>query len=344
MLNVTSRSIYRCIYLPIIILLSGSTLLNACDEHSEQQGGDTHQASLETSSDTEHQKDQSSKKTENNAVDRSSIQDVQSPTNSGAILARTDESPSKVYEKEPSTAPSSEPTDFVDAGPGDEEPIPYNPATFDALLKSNVANGKVNYSGFNGSDEFAQFISSIKTTDISTMSTDEQLAFWINAYNGLVITNVNNNPGIKQPLDVKGFFDKKKFTAANKSVTLNDIENNIIRPTFKEPLIHFGLVCAAVSCPPLISTAYTGTNVRSQLAENARAYLANAKQNRWDAKKKTLYLSKIFEWYKVDFGDNDAGLIAFAKEYGPEEMKSGLESTSNVKVKFLEYDWTLNKK
>ncbi|MGE3801870.1 MAG: DUF547 domain-containing protein [Candidatus Kapaibacterium sp.] len=228
--------------------------------------------------------------------------------------------------------------------PGDGDQVPYNPATFDQLLSSNVANGRVDYSAFKKSEAFASFLESLASADPSSMSTDGQLAFWINAYNAMVIKNVNDNPGIKQPLDVAGFFEKKTFTVAGKSLTLNDIENNIVRPTFKEPLIHFGLVCAALSCPPLIPKAYTAENVRSLLAENARKYLADTKQNKWDAKTKTLSLSKIFEWYKVDFGDNDAGLIAFAKQYGPESMKSGLEAAGNAKVKFLEYDWTLNKK
>jgi hypothetical protein len=125
---------------------------------------------------------------------------------------------------------------------------------------------------------------------------------------------------------------------------LNDIENTVIRPTFKEPLIHFGLVCAARSCPPLIATAYTGENVRGQLAANARAYLADAAQNKFTKGSKTLSLSKIFEWYKADFGGNDAGLIAFAKQYGPETMVAGLGNGSGVKVTYNEYDWTLNKK
>lgn len=228
--------------------------------------------------------------------------------------------------------------------PGDDDPVPYNPATFDQLLSSNVANGRVDYNALKKSEAFASFLKSLASADLSTMSTDGQLAFWINAYNAMVIKNVNDNPGIKQPLDVAGFFEKKTFTVAGKSLTLNDIENNIVRPTFKEPLIHFGLVCAALSCPPLIPKAYTAENVRSLLAENARKYLADTKQNKWDAKTKTLSLSKIFEWYKVDFGDNDAGLIAFAKQYGPESMKSGLEAAGSPKVKFLEYDWTLNKK
>lgn len=243
-------------------------------------------------------------------------------------------------------APAAAPTAAPAAGTetGDASPSGYDPAVFDRLLKSFVSNGRVDYAGFKRSDEFARFLETIGSASPSSMSTNEALAFWVNAYNAMVIKNVNDNPGIKQPLDVSGFFDAKKFRVAGRSVTLNQIENEIVRPTYREPLIHFGLVCAARSCPPLIRTAYTASNVRSQLASNARAYLADSKQNRFDPATGTLALSKIFEWYKEDFGGNDAGLIAFAKKYGPAEMKQGLEAAENPTVTFLEYDWTLNKK
>lgn len=226
----------------------------------------------------------------------------------------------------------------------EEERTGFDPGPFDALLRANVADGRVDYKAFAGSTDFANVLSEIETADVGGMSTDEQLAFWINAYNASVIRNVNAHSGIKSPLDVKGFFDKETFKIAGREVTLNDVENTIIRPTFQEPLIHFGLVCAARSCPPLIPTAYTADNVRDLLAENARNYLADTKQNRFDPKTGVLHLSKIFEWYKEDFGGDDAGLIAFAKEYGPGDMQSGLEKGRKVTVRFVEYDWTLNGK
>lgn len=263
----------------------------------------------------------------------------------GAVAVRNNTAPgAAISDRTPTTAAATTATAKPNEAVGTGEMTPYNPAVFDGLLRANVANGKVDYGAFKSSGEFAGVLQSISTTSLDGMPANAKLAFWINAYNALVIKNVNDNPGIKQPLDVNGFFDKKKFSAAGRQVTLNQIENEIIRPTFKEPLIHFGLVCAARSCPPLITRAYTEGNVRSQLAANAEAYLADTKQNRYDAGTKTLYLSKIFEWYKDDFGGNDAGLIEFAKKHGPSSMKTALASASGVTVKFNEYDWTLNKK
>jgi hypothetical protein len=231
---------------------------------------------------------------------------------------------------------------------GDRSPSPsadvqtYGADVFDSLLAANVANGLVDYDSFRGSKAFDRFLLKIAEVDTATLTTDAELAFWINAYNALVIKNVLDHPGITNPLDVDGFFDKTKFPVAGTHLTLNQIENDVVRPKFSEQLIHFGLVCAALSCPPLIPKAYTAENVRSQLAENARNYLGDSDQNRFEAGTATLYLSRIFEWYKADFGDSDSGLREFAMKYGPTDMKSGLASHSDAPVKFLEYDWKLN--
>jgi len=218
----------------------------------------------------------------------------------------------------------------------------FDHSKFDRLLAAAVANGRVDYSKFKNNADFKAYLASIETASPSSLGNDEALAFWVNAYNALVIKNVLDNPGMRRPTDVQGFFDAKKFKAAGKMLTLNDIENNVIRKQFKEPLIHFGLVCAARSCPPLLSSAYKGSNVKAKLAQNATAYLAS-QYNRYDAKTNTLTLSKIFEWYKGDFG-GDAGIRTFVKKYGTKQMKDGLAASPNATIKYMEYDWAINSK
>ena len=218
----------------------------------------------------------------------------------------------------------------------------FDHSKFNTLLGQAVSGGKVDYGKFKGNPEFTAYLAALQSANLSSLSGNEELAIWINAYNACTIKNVLDNPGMRKPTDVKGFFDAKKFNVAGRSLTLNQIENDVVRKKFKEPLIHFGLVCAARSCPPIINKAYSGKNVQSLLASNAKAYLAS-KQNRYDAATNTLSLSKIFEWYRVDFG-GESGLKEFVKKYGTAEMKAGLTANPNVKIASLEYDWTLNSK
>ncbi len=219
-------------------------------------------------------------------------------------------------------------------------PQDFDHSAFDRLLAQAVVNGRVDYAAFRTSREFAAYLVALERAAPATLPAAGQLAFWINAYNSLTIRNVLDNPGIKQPTDIKGFFDIRKFKVAGQQLSLNDIENTIIRARFKDPLIHFGLVCAARSCPPLLPRAYTGSTVYTLLAQNATAYLAS-QYNRYDIKDNVLRLSKIFEWYAADF-NGEAGTRDFVRKYGTVQMKQALAASPAVTVAFLEYDWTLN--
>jgi hypothetical protein len=214
----------------------------------------------------------------------------------------------------------------------------FDHAIFSRLLGRSVSAGRINYGYFSSQPYFDVYLATLAAARPQTLTTNERLAFWINAYNALTIRNVIDHPGIRRVTEVTGFFDKKKFSVAGRSLTLNDIENTIIRPQFKEPLIHFGLVCAAVNCPPILPRAYVGRTVRKDLAENARAYLASS-YNRYDARTGTLHLSKIFDWYKEDFG-GEAGIRKFVAKYGTAEMKKNV--TASTPIAYLEYDWALN--
>jgi len=216
---------------------------------------------------------------------------------------------------------------------------PFDHSPFNTLLRTAVVGGRVDYARFKNNQAFKAYLNALSTADVTKLSRNDQLAFWVNAYNACTIQNVLNNPGMKRPTDVAGFFDRARFNVARRSLTLNDIENSVIRPTFREPLIHFGLVCAALNCPPLIASAYTGNTVKAVLATNARRYLAST-YNRFDATTKTLYLSKIFEWYASDFG-GEKGTLRFVATHGTDAMKRGI-AAGGVTVKFLDYDWTLN--
>ncbi len=221
-------------------------------------------------------------------------------------------------------------------------PQEFDHSRFDGVLSSAVNGGRVDYAKFRASTAFTSYLASLERANVAALPADEQLAFWINAYNALTIRNVLDNPGLQRPTDIKGFFDGRKFKVAGKLLTLNDIENGIIRAQFKEPLIHFGLVCAARSCPPLLGRAYTVRNIRATLAANARAYLASP-YNRYDAKGNALVLSKIFEWYKGDFG-GEKGIREFVRTYGTQQMKNALAASPAMPVTYMEYDWTVNGK
>lgn len=205
-------------------------------------------------------------------------------------------------------------------------------AIWDELLRKYVSSsGKVNYKGLKS--EKSQLDAYIKLLSENhpdgNWARNEQLAYWINVYNAYTVKLIIENYPLKSITDLGKPWDKPFIKLGSKTYTLNQVENEIIRPTFKEPRIHFAVNCAARSCPPLLNEAFTPEKLNSQLEKQTRAFI-NSAYNSISAKK--VELSKIFDWYGADFGD----LIAYVQQY------TSTQIDKSAKVSFKEYDWALN--
>ena len=189
-------------------------------------------------------------------------------------------------------------------------------------------------------DAYLDVLSGVSQREFDNFSDKQQLAFLINAYNSFQLKEVIDNYPIKSIKDVGSFFkspwDKAFFNLFGKPTTLNMIEHEYIRGQFKEPRIHFAVNCASISCPPLMPHAYVGARLDEQLNSSAMNFLSDSTANRYDAKSQTLYLSKIFDWYEDDFGDDVATYVA--------QYMTALKSVDlrNVDVEYTDYNWNLN--
>jgi len=215
------------------------------------------------------------------------------------------------------------------------------------LLGKYVKDGVVDYQGFKDEEtRLDAYLKALEQTDTSKLSGDEQLAFYINTYNATTIKLIlSAYPDIKSIWDLGSRFfnkpfDKEIVSIEGKTISLDDLEHGIIRPRFKEPRVHFAVNCASKSCPPIISEPYEGNTLDQQLTAVTRAFLNNPEKNYLDGKK--LYASKIFKWFKEDFDDD---VVGFFIKFVDEELKEKLAANRDkIKVKYLDYDWSLNGK
>ncbi len=206
----------------------------------------------------------------------------------------------------------------------------------DDFLKAHISNGKVDYLTIKKDpSELIGLLEMAKEIQISKNKVTEYQAFWINSYNLLVIQGIVEKYPVKSPLDIPGFFDKTKHEIGGEKITLNDIENRLLRGNFpNEPRFHFVLVCAGLGCPPIISSAYIPLTLDSQLQEQTTKALNDPNFIR--ASEKKVMVSQIFEWYKGDFTQNGQSLIDFINQYRKEKLPE------NSKISYYPYDWALN--
>lgn len=206
-----------------------------------------------------------------------------------------------------------------------------------SFLLEEIVFGLVNYSELKENPvELDQLVIEIATHNLRDSSQDYKTAFYINAYNLLVIKQIRDNYPINKPLEVEGFFKKNKFTIARERLTLDEIEfTKLIGPT-KDARIHFALGCGARSCPFLSDNAFTPQHVQEQLEFRAALIIDRPNYVLVDEKTKTVTLNKIFDWYAEQFAFSAGSIIKYVNKYRFYPVSEDYE------VKYQEYDWTLN--
>lgn len=215
---------------------------------------------------------------------------------------------------------------------------------FGDLLKSHVKNGQVDYQGFkNDEQELARYLGVLEKVDPESLGRSEQMAFYINAYNAWTIKLIlTGYPGVKSIKDLGTLFQspwKKKFVKINgEDVSLDHIEHDILRPQFKDPRIHFAVNCASKSCPPLLGEPFTGTELQRQLDGVTKNFINDPKSNFIKGDK--LYVSRIFKWFGEDFGND---ILGFVRSHAQGTLAQNISKGDNkLKIKYLDYDWSLN--
>ncbi len=206
--------------------------------------------------------------------------------------------------------------------------------------------GLVNYGGFiHDSAKLDEFLHQLSehAPDPGKWQVNERKAFWINAYNAFTVKLITLHYPVKSIKDigpriqvtfVNTPWEIKFFSVGGEKMNLDEIEHKILRKKFDDPRIHFALVCAARSCPPLRNEAYTPEKLDEQLNDQGRKFLSDNFKNRIAPDK--LQLSMYFKWYKGDFTKHQS-LIAFLNRFAPVKINS------NASISYINYDWDLNK-
>lgn len=216
-----------------------------------------------------------------------------------------------------------------------------------ALLQKYVSKeGRVNYRGFiSDSTALNRYLKSLSANppDEKKWTKNEQMAYWINAYNAFTVQLILKYYPLKSIKDIGSSiqvpfvntpWDIKFITIGKERMDLNNIEHGILRKKFKDPRIHMALVCASKSCPRLLNESYESSRLDEQLDAQSSAFLNDNGRNRISAQKAEL--SMIFKWYGGDFNEKGNSVVSFVNKYARVKLKP------ETPITYLDYDWTLN--
>lgn len=228
----------------------------------------------------------------------------------------------------------------------------HNHSIWDKLLQRfvsvNRSQSALDYHGLQLAsgdlNNYLKLITEVKRSEYDLFTRQQKLAFMINAYNAFTVQLVLKDYPVRSIKDIGGWitgpWKHRFFSLFGKKRHLDFIEHEVIRKDFQVPEIHFALVCAARSCPPLRPEAYTGEDLNHQLDAAAQNFLSDPERNFYDPEKHTLHLSKIFNWFEDDFLVNAKSI----QTYVASRMSSvpGGSNINSAPIFYLSYDWTLN--
>ncbi len=190
------------------------------------------------------------------------------------------------------------------------------------------------------------YLAQLQSVKVTALKADEQRAFWINLYNALTIDVVLDRYPVKTIKDISlggGFFasgpwKKALVTVEGKALSLDNIEHDILRKVWRDPRIHYAVNCASISCPNLMAKAFTAANLDKMLTQGARDYVNHPRGVRVRAGKVTL--SRIYSWYRSDFGASDAEVLRHVAGFAEPALKKQLADIDTIDG--YDYDWSLN--
>ena len=233
---------------------------------------------------------------------------------------------------------STVPTSFHPAQP--ISPGDFSHRDFGEVLLAHVKDGVVNYPAVASDGRLAAYLDQLDRLDPNGLpSRQHRLAFWINAYNAFAIKGILDGYSPLTRIGQWRYFIGRTYRIGGESINLYDLERKLLIPDFREPRIHFAIVCASQSCPKLPSHTYEADRLDAQLEENARTFVNDPTRNRFDRERKVAYLSKIFEWFEPDFTAHAGALLDYVRRYVNDPGLVADLATQRYRIEFLDYDW-----
>jgi len=214
-------------------------------------------------------------------------------------------------------------------------------------ISDNNGLTQFDYAGLHASAKdtanLAEYIDHMAAQKPSTFAPDDAMAYWANLYNALTIQIVAQHYPIKSIRKIKsgyraGPWKRKLVMVEGNELSLDNIEHDILRPTFKTPLVHYMVNCASIGCPNLKSTPWQSATLAVDQEAAARAYINSPRGAKFNEGR--LQVSSIYKWFKADFGGGTAGVLAHLNTYADADLRAALQGRR--KIDKYSYDWAIN--
>lgn len=224
---------------------------------------------------------------------------------------------------------------------------------WDALLERHVTRGadgidRVDYASWRADaadrDALEAYIATLEALAVSTLPDAERFAVWANLYNAVTVRLIlDEAPSdsirqIRPTLFSIGPWGMELTRSEGRTLSLDNIEHDIMRVQFEAAMVHYAVNCASIGCPNIGLQAWRAATLEADLEAAARAYVNHPRGV--TVTERGLEISRIYKWFEEDFGGNDAGVIAHLLRFAEPELAEQIRA--NPRIVRHRYDWSLN--
>lgn len=219
---------------------------------------------------------------------------------------------------------------------------------WDKLLSEYVVEDEsgvnlVDYNRFKSEagDQLKAYLETMQKVTIEDFSRDEQFAFWVNLYNAVTVNVILDNMPLESIRDIgllgSGPWKDDAVTVAGRTLSLDNIEHDILRADWQDARIHYAVNCASIGCPNLANQAYTAEKLEPMLEDAAKSFINHPRG--FGGTNDQIIASNIFEWYQEDWGSAE-GVLEHARKYAVGPTAKLLADAEEIDG--YDYDWSLN--
>ncbi|NJO37781.1 MAG: DUF547 domain-containing protein [Rhizobiales bacterium] len=192
----------------------------------------------------------------------------------------------------------------------------------------------------------ARYVDGMGKVDIAAYDRAEQMAYWINLYNALMVTLVIDHYPIAsiRKLEQPGAgamaspWSRPLTVIDGVALSLDDIENHILKAIWPDPRIFYAITCAAVGCPNLQPVPFSGRELDRQLSDAAMAYVNDPRCI--SIENGELYVSSLYRWNLAAFGGSERAVIHHLMAYAEPDLAMALQGFDHLHGD--RFDWRLN--
>jgi hypothetical protein len=232
---------------------------------------------------------------------------------------------------------------------GQTSSFDHSHALYAKVLSQYVRDGRVDYKSLHKNSEdlmnYMDQMAQVSREEFDQWTRNERMAFLINLYNAQTLKIIVENYPVRNirmlGVPFLGPWSLAGIKVFGKKISLDHIEHGILRAKYKDPRIHFTLVCAAKSCPPLRNEPFVPDRLEEQLDDQGRDFMREPKKNRIDKERKTLYLTSIVSFYRGDFPSGGEALARYFWQFFDPSVTAN-EDPADYRVRYTSYDWSIN--